>query len=169
MIKSNKYFSYEADGCDVKNAYHYTECGLDDIYLVNGFTREEIDGDEIVSIHDIDALHVAIGLKIAAASPKLKPNEVKFLRKQLGLTQTQLAQKLKLEAQAVGRYERGEIDEIPGPVDLALRFTYVISVMPKEILEKLLHKINEHNEISACPEGHYFNYSEHEWDGGLAA
>src|SRR5262245_61892833 len=44
---------------------HYTASGLDYVYLLNGFTIEDDpDYGRMVSIHEPDALHVAIGLYI---------------------------------------------------------------------------------------------------------
>ena len=40
--------------------YHYTESGLSNVYLKNGFTVEEVDGESYSSIDDIDGLHQAI-------------------------------------------------------------------------------------------------------------
>ena len=34
----------------VRKPLHYTACGLDDVYLVNGFTREQIDGEDPATI-----------------------------------------------------------------------------------------------------------------------
>jgi putative transcriptional regulator len=41
--------------------YHYTDSGLDNIYLVNGFNKSETAYGEAVAIDDIDGLHNAIG------------------------------------------------------------------------------------------------------------
>ena len=40
---------------------HYKQCGLDDVYLLNGFTRETINGEEYVTIEDLDGLWKAPG------------------------------------------------------------------------------------------------------------
>ncbi|GHG72098.1 hypothetical protein GCM10010919_24080 [Alishewanella longhuensis] len=40
--------------------YHYTESGLSNVYLKNGFTVEEIDGEEYTSIDDMNGLHRTI-------------------------------------------------------------------------------------------------------------
>jgi hypothetical protein len=39
---------------------HYTACGLDNVYLLNGFKREIIDGEEYVTIEDMDGLWRAL-------------------------------------------------------------------------------------------------------------
>ena len=42
--------------------YHYSECGLDNIYLYNGFEFVETPRGRAVNIRDIEGLHRAIGL-----------------------------------------------------------------------------------------------------------
>lgn len=44
--------------------YHYTESGLQNVYLVNGFTVETFDGEEYTSIDDMNGLHKTIAAAI---------------------------------------------------------------------------------------------------------
>ena len=73
-------------------AYHYTECGLDNIYLVNGvkITKTK-SGDEEIFIHDIHGLHKAIGMILVSKRGFLSGKEIKFIRSTLDLSQTTLA------------------------------------------------------------------------------
>jgi putative transcriptional regulator len=41
--------------------YHYRECGLDNIYLLNGFDPVETPRGVSVQIRDREGLHLAIG------------------------------------------------------------------------------------------------------------
>jgi hypothetical protein len=50
----------EAQPALVHELLHYTACGRDDVYLVSGFTRERIDGEDAVTIEDLDGLWKAI-------------------------------------------------------------------------------------------------------------
>ncbi len=36
--------------------YHYSECGLSNVYLVNGFNMIETSLGKAISIHDVDGL-----------------------------------------------------------------------------------------------------------------
>lgn len=63
--------------------YHYKECGLDNIYLVNGFSIEEMDGEPYVSIENVDALWKAIGLFLVERQKTFSPAELRFLRGQM--------------------------------------------------------------------------------------
>ena len=72
----------------VSEPLHYTACGLDDVYLVNGFAREQIDGEDAVSIEDLDGLWKAIGLALVKGRKTLTPKEVRYLRHHMDLTQS---------------------------------------------------------------------------------
>jgi len=56
--------------CD-KAPYHYTECGLDDVYLLSGYETESTEYGDTVSVKEADALHVAIGVFLATQTKVL--------------------------------------------------------------------------------------------------
>ena len=41
--------------------YHYLECGLEHVYLVNGFDRIESKRGTSIAIHNVEGLHRVIG------------------------------------------------------------------------------------------------------------
>jgi DNA-binding transcriptional regulator YiaG len=131
---------------------HYTACGLDDVYLVNGFTREQIDGEDAVTIEDMDGLWKAIGLALVRERKALAPKEVRFLRHHMDLTQAELGAKLRVTDQTVARWEKGETP-LPGPEDLLLRVRFLGSecAQPegRKVLEhvaKALDEVSERDE-----------------------
>lgn len=119
--------------------YHYRECGLDNIYLLNGFTRDEYDGEEYISVHNVDGLWKAISLNLVVRQKTLSPKEIRFLRGQMDLTQAELASKLRVDDQTVARWEKGK-SKLPGPADVALRTTFLASpIAQPEGYELLKH------------------------------
>jgi hypothetical protein len=42
--------------------YHYKECRLDDVCLINGYSVREIDGGEIFFIDDVEQLHQTLAI-----------------------------------------------------------------------------------------------------------
>lgn len=104
---------------------HYPYCGLD-IYLLNGFSRAVIDGEETVTVEDMDGLWKAIAIHLVARKKMLTPAELKFLRQQLSMTQKELGQYLRVTDQTVARWEKGET-ELPGPADVAIRTAFLAS------------------------------------------
>jgi putative transcriptional regulator len=106
-----------------KPPYHYTACGLDDVYLISGYEIEETGYGAGVSIKNADDLHQAIGAFLVNNKKLLSGKEVRFLRYQMDLTQSELARLFGTSAQQVARYEKEE-SEIPGPADRILRLLY---------------------------------------------
>jgi DNA-binding transcriptional regulator YiaG len=125
---------------------HYRACGLDDVYLVNGFTREQIDGEDAVTIEDLDGLWKAIGLALVKERKTLAPKEVRFLRHHMDLTQAELGAKLRVSDQTVARWEKGETP-IAGPADVVLRVLFLASkcAQPQggQALERMVKMLDE--------------------------
>ena len=103
--------------------YHYTECGLDNIYLSNGFKFHDTARAKAVSIHDIDGLHKAIGLYLVTSQKDLSKKEVRFLRDEMLMSQSTLGQLLGVSEQAIRRWESGKT-AIPKPSESLLRLLY---------------------------------------------
>jgi DNA-binding transcriptional regulator YiaG len=116
--------------------YLYRSCGLDDIYLVNGFDIEEDDGEKYVTIRDIDGLHMAIGKHLVLYRKALSPKEIKFLRKTMDLTQQELAEQLGKTSQSVARWEKGET-EIPATAEKLLRVAFLLRCLSDQELQEL--------------------------------
>jgi putative transcriptional regulator len=107
-----------------KEPYHYTMSGLNDIYLVSGYSFEETDYGRGVVIQDLDELHKSIGRYLACCKKTLNGSEVRFLRHEMDLTQAELGRLLRVTDQTVARWEKGEV-QIPGPEELLVRGFYV--------------------------------------------
>jgi putative transcriptional regulator len=122
--KTREYVLAGAPVNDDEKRYHYTGCGLDRIYLFNGFIRHERDGEIGVAITDIDGLHAAIATTIVWNKSLLDGRELRFLRKLMGITQADLATWLRCDAQSVARWEKGE-NRINGAADGMVRLLYL--------------------------------------------
>ena len=90
--------------------YQYTECGLDDLFLVGVPVVRDDHGERVVSIPNIRGLHKAIAKSILESSGGMSGKELRFLRAEMGLTQAELGQILQKEALTIGRWEREEAD-----------------------------------------------------------
>lgn len=84
---------------------HYTQCGLDNIYLVNGFHRREVAGETYIAVKDAEDLHASIALCLARKKV-LSGQEIRFLRKHLEYTQKDLGDHLGVSDQMIARYEK---------------------------------------------------------------
>jgi len=100
--------------------YHYTECGLDYVYLLGGY--ELSDGQ--VAINNIDGLHQAIGRFIITNRKNLSGKEVRFLRIEMGMSQDTLAKLLDVSEQTIHRWESGKTSDVPKPAEALVRLLY---------------------------------------------
>lgn len=127
-------------GATKKEPLHYPECGLDEVYLNSGYSY---DNDGNVVIDDIDGLFEAIGKWVANQPRSLAPREIRFLRKQVGLSQGQLGLMLGCDAQSVARWEKGQSTN--GPADRMLRTIYMLkhSKEVKDEIEEMLGRLVE--------------------------
>lgn len=135
--------------------YLYRGCGLEGIYLLNGYTIFEHDDEPHVSIKNLEGLHQAIGRHLAINRKGLAPKEIKFLRNTLGLTQAELASKLGNDSQSVARWEKGQTD-IPGSAEKLLRLIFLASLVRddelellKELLETKLDELDQRDQLSS--------------------
>lgn len=142
------------NGCDKEiEPLHYTMCGLDNIYLVNGFTKQETKYGKGVSIKDADELHDAIGMYLTVEKKALSSKDTKFLRKQVHLTQAELGEKLSVDSQTVARWEKAETT-ISGPAENLLRIVYLAHKHPDFILQKVKEIMKELRETDEEFENH---------------
>lgn len=71
--------------------YHYTESGLDNVWLENGFHERNTPYGKAVSIQDVDGLHAILALRITHKQSRITGKELRFLQCQLALSQGSLA------------------------------------------------------------------------------
>lgn len=100
--------------------YHYTECGLHNVYIDGLEFVIDDDGDEIITIPAINELHKCIALGIVSHKHGMSGDELRFLRTEMGLTQAELATLVHHERQSIGRWERAEF-EIDSSAEVIIR------------------------------------------------
>lgn len=166
-----KQFHLEGEALSNHPPYHYAMCGLDDVYLSNGFEITTTDDGEAVTIANIDGLHDAIAMHIVKMERPLRPREFRFLRKEMNLTQEQLANKLGVDGQTIARYEK-DITAIPVPTDFMVRLGFMLAKYPKdeqrEILQAIFEAVGQARSASTR-EPLYFHNNADEWGYSEAA
>lgn len=103
--------------------YHYTESGLDNIWLASGFEYVDRPSGRHVKIRDVEGLHRAIGEILVSKKKNLTGKEFRFLRKEMLMTQAFLAKLLQVTEQTINRWETGKT-EIPGTAQSTVRLLY---------------------------------------------
>lgn len=116
---------------------HYAASGLDYIYLLNGFTVEDDpDHGRIVSVEAEDDLLHAIGFHIICQARPMTGKEIRFLRKQMSLTQEQFAAQLGVNVQSAANYEKGKT--VPPTSDKLIRFVFALWTVPADARASVL-------------------------------
>ena len=107
--------------------YHFKASGLPNVYLLNGVKIErDADYGELVTIDHLPDLFMAIAFSLVAKPERLIGAEMRFLRKRMGATQSDLGAELWVSEQTVANYEKGKTEA--GPADRALRFLFLANV-----------------------------------------
>ena len=120
--------------------YHYTESGLGNVWLKNGFVMKSTPYGEGVSIQDVEGLHKLIGTLIARR-PKITGKELRFLRKEMEMSQSALGALLGTSEQNISLWERR--GNIPKVSDRLVKIIYLEHVNPdgnikiRELIDRL--------------------------------
>lgn len=119
--------------------YRYKESGLSNIYLTSGVTIENTDYGRMVSIEQINELHRAIGLYIIEKEEPMNGAEFRFLRKQMDLTQPELAKAMKISDQTIANYEKSKTKlQMADPM---MRFIYLLHILPDGVRAEVLKEM----------------------------
>lgn len=100
--------------------YHYKACGLDNVIIRGLDPVIDDDGHKVHRIPNINQLHKVIAEAIVRLPFAMGGKELRFLRTELGFTQSELARIVHREPLAISRWERGEI-EIDSNAEVVIR------------------------------------------------
>lgn len=120
----------------------YKGCGLDDVYLLGGHETVKTNHGEGIVIRDMDGLHRAIGEFLATQKKELSGKELRFIRKEMDLTQAELGRLIGLSSQQVARWEKSQ-QPISGPADFLLRKLYLEHIKGSISLIELVKELEE--------------------------
>jgi DNA-binding transcriptional regulator YiaG len=121
--------------------YHYTECGLPNIWLANGYRAIETKYGPATQIEHVEALHRAIALAIVRHRPHLTGSEFRFLRTELDLSQARLATYFGYDAQSVAIWEKK--GKVPKWADRFLRALYQEATEGNAHIREIIDRLND--------------------------
>lgn len=128
-------------------AYHYTECGLDNVWLENGFQEHDTPYGAGVSIENTAGLHRAIGDWLVSLPKPFNGSELRFIRLELELTQKALAALLGVSEQALRRWEKNRQKAFDGAADRLLRVVYTQYLDGEKSVLEMLDRLASLNEV----------------------
>jgi putative zinc finger/helix-turn-helix YgiT family protein len=119
-----------------KGSYTYKESGLYNVILT-GITLYKCScGEKMPEIKKIDELHRAIARALIKKKTPLSGKEIRFLRKQVGLSAKELSMVLGVNPVTISRWEN-DIEPIGAANDKLIRLLYI------QIFQELCHTIIE--------------------------
>lgn len=103
----------ECIDCNIKmevkrEPYHYTECGVDNVYLlgINVYHCSKC-GSLYPEISEPDLLHIVLAISFSMKKSPLTGQEIRFMRKEVGMTAKAFANELGVTAVSLSRWEGG--------------------------------------------------------------
>jgi len=121
--------------------YHYTECGLPNIWLANGYQTLETPYGPATRVERADVLHKAIALSIVRDRPRLTGSEFRFLRIELDLSQARLAGYFGYDAQSVAIWEKK--GKVPKWADRFLRALYQETIAGNAQIQQIIDRLGD--------------------------
>jgi putative transcriptional regulator len=123
--------------------HHYIDCGLDYIYLLNGYEIiNDFELGECISIHNVEGLHRQIAKDIIDKAPLMRGQEARFFRSELKLTQTQMSILLGTDLRTIQRWETDKrSDAIPSMADKLIRLFYTAHTEENKVAKKMCESL----------------------------
>lgn len=135
--------------------HHYHGALLQNVWLESGYQRHETKWGTGTSYTDVEGLAQAIAVELCISSHMLTGDAVRFLRRHLEMSQDQLGAELGCTAQAIAKWEKGDVAMIPVASARLLRLIVLAAIAPRITLADSLVEYNE-----PPPEKLVFSYSE---------
>ena len=126
--------------------YHYTDGGLRNVWLRNGYVERDTPYGKAVSFHDLDGLIAAICGALIKKPGKLTGAEFRYIRNALLMSQKSLARAVGYTEQAVAKWEK--TGKVPKAIDLMLRMIYARKHDGDKQVSAMVDMLNEIDRIS---------------------
>ncbi len=127
--------------------YHYTLCGLSNVYLVNGFELSQNAHGECISIDKLEELHETIAMSIIQTPRELTGEEFRFLRKEMDLSQKKLSALLSVDVQTVANWEKDKPTAIASKLLKFIARSHYTDTGFKDFIHSLAETDRQEHEI----------------------
>jgi len=129
--------------------FHYKDCGLDNVWLKNGFNEIETEYGPAISIFNLEGLHSTIGMQIIECNALLNGKEIRFLRKEMDLSQKHLGEILGVSEESIRGWEKGR-NKITAPSDKLIRILYKEHETGDGMIRDALERLSQMNVEDHC-------------------
>jgi putative transcriptional regulator len=126
--------------------FHFTDGGLRNVWLTNGFVERNTPYGKATSFHDLDGLINAICLALAKKPGKLTGAEFRYIRSAMLLSQKSLGHMIGYSEQAVAKWEK--FGKVPKAVDFVIRMIYVNKTSGDAKISAMVDMLNILDKIS---------------------
>lgn len=120
--------------------YHFTDGGLRNVWLKNGYIERDTPYGKGVSFHDLEGLTKAICLALVKKPGKVTGAEFRYIRSNMLLSQKSLGEMMGYGEQAVAKWEKS--GRIPKAVEYFLRSLYLARNNGSEKVCTMIETIN---------------------------
>lgn len=120
--------------------YHYTECGLDNVWLENGFVTKKTAYGKATAIDDAIGLHKVLAMELTQKKGKITGKELRFMRTVLGMSQEGLGKCVGASEQSVSLWER--TGKVPQYADSILRLMVSERLNGNSKVSDVIERIN---------------------------
>ena len=120
--------------------YHYTDGGLRNVWLANGYEITQTHYGEGVSFHNLDGLTRSICMALTRKASPLTGAEFRYIRSAgMLLSQPALGKLMGIDGQSVARWEK--TSKVPLWADKLVRLLYTAQVNGDEPIAKAVERI----------------------------
>jgi DNA-binding transcriptional regulator YiaG len=143
--------------------YHYTECGLDNVWLENGYVTKKTAYGKATSVDDAIGLHKVLALNLTKKKGKITGKELRFMRTVLAMSQEGLGKCVGASEQSVSLWER--TGKVPLYADSILRMIVSEKLNGNSKVTEVIERINTVERI--CNQRIVARESKHKWTSKL--
>jgi DNA-binding transcriptional regulator YiaG len=120
--------------------YHYTDGGLRNVWLANGYEIKQTPYGEGVSFHNLDRLTQSICMALTNKASLLTGAEFRYIRSAgMLLSQPALGKLMGIDGQSVARWEK--TSKVPRWADKLVRLLYTAQAAGNEPIAKVVERI----------------------------
>lgn len=139
--------------------YHYTECGLDNVWLENGYVSKKTAYGKATSVDDAIGLHKVLAMELTHKKGKITGKELRFMRTVLGMSQDGLGKCMGATEQSISLWER--TGKVPQYADSLVRLLVSEKLNGNSKVTDIIERINTVERI--CNQRIVAREKKHKW------